>query len=521
VNLSLGLSLAAATVRRGGTSSGGSAPVNTVAPAITGTAEQGSTLTCSSGTWTGSPTYAYQWKRDGAAISGATSSTYLLDNADVNTVTTCTVTGTNGSGGASATSAATATIALVTLPTTPVFRMSAAASPQTVSGTPSRIVTIDDLIGSAHAVVTTDVVGAGGPRLMTDANGRKFLRFEGYQGLKMANALSYNAQVMSVFMVGRVHRNASQQLFSMTGNTTAAWLSTRHSVSDSPVTAMSPRTAGKLGTVAYPYVQHGAQLQVIGGASRTTANGALRNYVNNNVGLAAQATSIVSAGATALGYFINTPPALGAMGEFDLYEIVTYNSSISNAAADAIADALTAAYAIPAVKHQVVCEGDSITYGWPAAINGSGNCISMVLAPLVTNKQVKIVDFGVSGNLLATGANIAARAATLDTATLLPNTSGGRNIFMMMGGVNDTTARTKAQIYADMITVCTGILALNSASYTVELVAVIPIPLAGAGRYQKFQDAGDGLWAMMRDTATFLTAEIIGHVSAFQKWARA
>lgn len=506
MKLSLGLSIGGTAVRRGGSSGGGSAPVNSVAPAITGTEEQGSTLSCSSGTWSGSPSYAYQWKRDGVDITGATASTYLLDNADVNTVTTCAVTGTNGSGSATATSAATGTIQLVTLPTTPVFRMSAALSPQTVIGTPSRIVTIDDLIGSAHAVVTTDVVGANGPRLMTDADGRKFMRFEAYQGLKMANALSYNTQNMAVFMVGRVHRNASQPLFSMTGNTTAAWLGARHSVSDSPVSAMTPRTAGKLPTVQYPYAQYGAQLQVIGAASRTTANGAIRNYVNNNVGLAAQATSVTSAGSTALGYYINTPPALGAMGEFDLYEIVAYNATMTNASADAIAAALTAAYAISDVTHQVVCEGDSITYGWPAAINGSGNCISMALAPILNNSNVKIVDFGVSGNLLATGANIAARAATVDTATLLTNTSGARNIFMMMGGANDTTARTKAQIYADMITVCTGILALNSASYTVELVAVIPVPLAGSGRWQKFEDAGDGLWAMMRDTATFLTA---------------
>jgi hypothetical protein len=40
------------------------APSNQTAPAITGTAQEGQTLTCSTGTWTNSPTgYAYQWKR--------------------------------------------------------------------------------------------------------------------------------------------------------------------------------------------------------------------------------------------------------------------------------------------------------------------------------------------------------------------------------------------------------------------------------------------------------------------------
>jgi hypothetical protein len=81
-------------------------PVNTVAPAITGTAQEGQTVTCSTGTWTGTPTitYAYQWKRNGSNIGSATSSTYLLVSADVAQSITCQVTATNGAGSASATS---------------------------------------------------------------------------------------------------------------------------------------------------------------------------------------------------------------------------------------------------------------------------------------------------------------------------------------------------------------------------------------------------------------------------------
>lgn len=81
----------------------GSAPTNSVAPAVTGTAQDGQTLTCSQGTWTNSPTgYAYQWKRAGTNISGATSSTYLLVTADVGQAVKCTVTATNAIGSASA-----------------------------------------------------------------------------------------------------------------------------------------------------------------------------------------------------------------------------------------------------------------------------------------------------------------------------------------------------------------------------------------------------------------------------------
>ena len=83
---------------------GGDLPSNSGAPAITGTAQEGQTLTCSTGTWSGSPTYTYQWKRNGNNIGGATSSTYLVALADVGQNILCTVTATNFVGSASANS---------------------------------------------------------------------------------------------------------------------------------------------------------------------------------------------------------------------------------------------------------------------------------------------------------------------------------------------------------------------------------------------------------------------------------
>jgi hypothetical protein len=66
---------------------------NTSAPTISGTAEVGQVQTSSTGSWSVTPTsYAYQWKRDGAAISNATSSTYTAVSADANTTLTVTVT---------------------------------------------------------------------------------------------------------------------------------------------------------------------------------------------------------------------------------------------------------------------------------------------------------------------------------------------------------------------------------------------------------------------------------------------
>jgi hypothetical protein len=91
-----------------------SAPVNTVAPVVSGTPAVGSLLTCTSGSWTGeneltlatgwplTTPFAYQWLRDGSAIAGATSTAYLVQAADLGHGLVCEVTGTNAAGHSSA-----------------------------------------------------------------------------------------------------------------------------------------------------------------------------------------------------------------------------------------------------------------------------------------------------------------------------------------------------------------------------------------------------------------------------------
>jgi hypothetical protein len=84
------------------------APVNTVAPAVTGTATVGSTLTCSTGTWSNLPVgYAYQWQR-GATPIGTGTNSYQLVAADSPSSVTCVVSAHNAKGVTAATSNATA-----------------------------------------------------------------------------------------------------------------------------------------------------------------------------------------------------------------------------------------------------------------------------------------------------------------------------------------------------------------------------------------------------------------------------
>ncbi|ROP56689.1 MULTISPECIES: hypothetical protein [unclassified Rathayibacter] len=93
-------------------------------PTITGTATVGQKLTAVPGTWTPSPvTLAYQWQRNGTAISGATATTYTLVAADADAAITVAVTGTkSGYTAVTKTSAAvTAKAALQTLMPTPTI----------------------------------------------------------------------------------------------------------------------------------------------------------------------------------------------------------------------------------------------------------------------------------------------------------------------------------------------------------------------------------------------------------------
>ncbi|ADB51753.1 glycine-rich protein [Conexibacter woesei] len=91
------------------------APAVRTQPTLSGVGAVGRELTCELGTWSGSPSLAVAWLRNGTAISGATTARYTLATADGGQQVACQVTATNSAGS--------------TIARTPALGIPAAAAP--------------------------------------------------------------------------------------------------------------------------------------------------------------------------------------------------------------------------------------------------------------------------------------------------------------------------------------------------------------------------------------------------------
>ena len=130
-------------------------PVNTALPAISGGPEPGNTLSCSIGTWTGSPTptYSLQWLRGGTAISGATKSTYLVLAADQGKTLSCRVTAKNSAGSASVVSKPLAIPA-----SAPTLTLKTSASSVKRGGSVTLSGVVKNIVSAYKSVVISKVV---------------------------------------------------------------------------------------------------------------------------------------------------------------------------------------------------------------------------------------------------------------------------------------------------------------------------------------------------------------------------
>ena len=183
---------------------GAPVPLNTALPTVTGATTLGATLTCAPGTWTNSPTsYAYQWRRDGVAISGATATQYVIVAADQGTNLTCAETATNAVGSNSAISAATAVPAGPS-PWTPVTYQDAVActaSDGTLTFNGTSLPAGANIVGTVDATQPFQLM-VEWPADVTKSDGIIFL-------LDTANSTNMNYETTGPYPTGIFHFGAN------------------------------------------------------------------------------------------------------------------------------------------------------------------------------------------------------------------------------------------------------------------------------------------------------------------------
>lgn len=396
-----------------------------------------------------------------------------------------------------------------TLPTTPTVHYHAGDSAATLSS--GRVTAADDLMGLAD--VTGGASGNGGPLELTDALGRKFWRFEASEYLNIAAALeAVSSQALAVFLVGRFHRNkSSNPIFGLGNvalgtalNTNGVTFQASGASNAAPFIRTANRNANSFDTTPENGMA-GSQLQVTGFVSRNSGNGGVRFYrnettVTNSSALTVTSATSASGAGAEIGRYPQAPSTAGNWAEFDLYEMVIYKGAagavLSNAEADAIAEALVDNWEIPALTDTLVVEGDSITQGWTGIT--SGDCLSMTLTDPGEDGTVAgnwlVVNTGASGNTIA---NLVTRR---DASNAWPNykISGGRSVVACQIAANDYSGSDAATMYAD---IC-NLIDTTTTGYAQrgwEVCQAVNIATANAGNQTKVL----ALRTLLRDLTTF------------------
>lgn len=346
----------------------------------------------------------------------------------------------------------------------------------TITSASGRMTSIADRMGLAHA---SEGAAGIGPIDRTDSQGLRVASFRGAEWMSIADTLVWDTRAHTVFMVMRAPwanptSGASSRCFVSQGrnantppNTGYGPLGTNVVASRAPH-VMANNQSTYLAT-GHEHMVIGAQIQVIGVASRPTASGAQRVYLNERTASVGQ-SSVAISGITGgeIGRYAYTPQTTGSWAIFDLYELIIINGVLSNAQADAVAAAIVANWAIAAITDQVLIDGDSLSRGIQVTPSSAksiwgndsiGQKLTDRGSPYCLPRTTRVVNAAVGGNKMA---NLVSKrdAANGVYAELLP----GKNILAVQIGTNDVNSdgKSAAQVYADMVpylnTASTGVL---------------------------------------------------------------
>jgi hypothetical protein len=249
-----------------------------------------------------------------------------------------------------------------TLPLTPAARWHPAFS--TITENAGRITGATDLMGLADVSAS----GTGlGPKIMTDALGRKFWRFEGYEYLNAANNLVLSSRDMAVFMVGRFHRVSNKcPVFSMG---TVAGGNPANTLGAALEASVLSRSAPMVRGYSYPrnstypgaeWLVAGSQMQVVGVVGGSTVTNL---WINDRHADTTKPYPVIDVAGAEIGRYAKTPGSAGNWGTFDLYEMIVFDRQLTTPEAGGLTADLMAHYNIPSLTNQLVLEGDSIMQG--------------------------------------------------------------------------------------------------------------------------------------------------------------
>lgn len=331
-----------------------------------------------------------------------------------------------------------------------------------VSLSAGRVVAASDMQGVAGL---TEGVAGNGPQALTDGNGRKFWRFSESEFLNIAAGLTLDNRNASVFFVGRAHRASSATPIFSGGNVAQGSQLSGGGLMDIAMASVSApflrccSRAGSLDAVNAPWMVAGSQMQVMGTTSRTTANGAISLFLNDRKAAVAQNT--ISRPVLTGGEIGRNPTSITQLGGFDLYELIVYNTALSDVMATATQSALMASYAVVPISNQIVLEGDSITQG-TGPVNSGLSCGVSLADPAAARIPAgwRVVNMGTSGN------QVSHLLAKRDVASSWSDMKipSGQNVLVFEIGRNDfgSGALTAAQHYANVVaylnTATTGVL---------------------------------------------------------------
>lgn len=298
---------------------------------------------------------------------------------------------------------------------------------ETVSG--GRVTVWEDQVGSHDLLAVS-----GGPPTVTDFASRKALRFhEDIDGRMVTTTPTYGSRDIAVYMVGRF-RGVKVSFFAFRDYSLAGV--------NGVLKGQSTGSVNCWGSLNRSFVTQPQRSSIsLAGAWNNASTTA---FVSED-STSSQAQSTLDT--VCNGWFLGCQASDAVPVDVgDVYEVLVYPIASIPAAADIQAWARTSYDIAADPAGQVLCAGDSITYGFGLTHDETWSW----QAWRADTADWRLVNCGVNGDTIA---DLTGDAAAHDNLKM----TGDRNVFMVTIGRNNVTiADNSATVYSDLVTYISG-----------------------------------------------------------------